>query len=438
MRAVINFLTAHLRYIILIYIAVQIAYIFLFPLPFKSDSLYYFNLALSSINSGSFYPSTIHLHEDYIIAPLFVNLQILVLKIYNSTYSIGLFHLALNLLQLYILSSVAKKYYGKQASAVFTVLYMLYLPNIGFLLLNMTELLFGVLVGSALLFLLSEKKSGFLISGLLSAASVSVRPLGWALILGIILFHIFISDSERLRSIITYVLGIFIFFIIIGTLTFISSGQFIFTSVNYGTNFLIGANDDASGAYNEKVFSEGNIGFIENPTSLTYSTKQKFWFDQAVTWIKNNKFEWIKVFPLKLTHIFIWDDYAVSPLLHMQDWNLYKFSKALIIDKNIEQFFETVPLYQQISYIALQIIHHIYYFLIVIMFLFVVIKRFSALKSDKLSIAILLLTVVSIIIPLLSFGDPRFKYPYILLMIMLISPFISNYFQKNKIKTNTL
>lgn len=436
MRAVINFLTAQLRYLILLYIVIQVTCIFFFPLPFKSDSLYYFNLALSSLQAGSFYPSEIHLHEDYIIAPLFVNLQILVLSIFDSTYAIGLFHLVLNLLQLYILSAIARIYYGNQASAVFTLFYIFYIPSMGFILLNMTELLFGVLLGAALFFLMSERKLSFLMSGIFSAASVSVRPLGWALIMAIVLFQLFNSDAGKLKSIGSYTLGIVLFFFFIGTLTFISSGQFIITSVNYGTNFLIGANDDATGAYNETVFSEGNIGFIEDPTTLTYSVKQKFWFDQAVNWINNNTFDWIKVFPMKLTHIFIWDDYAVSPLLHMQEWNLYRISKALLIEKNMEKFFESVPLFQQIIYIALQFVHHIYYFLIVIMFLFVVIKRFSAIKSDKLSTALLFIIGLSIIIPLFSFGDPRFKYPYIILMMLILSPFISNYIQINKFINN--
>lgn len=434
MRAVISFLTARVKYLVLLYISVQLIYILYLQIPFKSDSLYYYQLALSSLNSGSIYPSDIHLYEDYIIAPLFVNLQMFVLTIYNSQYAIGLFHIILNLVQLLILSHITKKYYGKEAAAVFTLFYILYLPNMGFILLNMSELLFGVLVALALYFLLKEKMFSFLISGLFASASVSVRPLGWALIISFLFYLFIFHKKEKLKSSIAFTAGVITFFTVFGLITYISSENIVITSVNYGTNFLIGANDDATGAYNDRAFNEGNIGHIENPETKTYIEKQSFWFAKAVEWIKSNPAEWLKVFPLKLVHIYVWDDYAISPLLHMQDWNLLKFIKSALIEKNIDQFFNEVPLFKQIIYITLQIVHHIYYFLIILLFFLVVFKKYSILKNDKLFKTISLIISISILIPLLSFGDPRFKYPYILFMMIIISPFINSYVQKLNLK----
>lgn len=438
MRAVINFLTAHKKYIIIFYSTVQLVYIFFFQAPFKSDSFYYYKLALSSLNSGFVYPSEIHLHEDYIIAPLFVNIQSFILSVYNSQYTVGLFHLFLNLIQLFILFAITKKYYGEKAAAVFTLMYILYLPNMGFILLNMTELLFGVFVALTLYFLLKEKNSFFTISGLFAAASVSVRPLGWALIISILVYLMVVYRKERLRSLISFTSGILAFFIIIGSATYISSGQFIITSVNYGTNFLIGANDDATGAYNDKVFKEGKKGFVDNPEKMTYIEKQSYWFNQAVEWIKEKPFDWLKIFPLKLVHIYAWDDYAISPLLWMQDWNLYKLIKSLLITKNIDQFFNQVPLFTQIAYISLQIMHHIYYFIIILIFFLMIFKNYSSLKNDRIFKLLLLIIGFSVLIPLISFGDPRFKYPYILYMMIIISPFINSFFQKLNVKSKNI
>lgn len=435
MRAVISFFTAHIKYILVIYVLVQLIYIFFFSVPFKSDSLYHYQLAVSSLNQQSVYPSVNHLYEDYLIAPLFVNLQVLFLSIMNTTFTVGLLHVILNLLQLFVLYNITIKIFNKETAIIFVVLYILYLPNIGFILLNMTEVLFGLLFCLSLLFLLKGSIKDIFLSGLFTAASIGVRPTGWALLASLILFMFIYNSAKVSKKVLTFSTGAILFFLIIGTATYISSGHFVISSVNYGTNLLIGANDDATGAFNDRVFNEGKAGFINNPQSKTYIEKQRYWYGQALNWIMENPIEWIKGVPVKIVHIYIWDDYAISPLLHMQDWNLYRIMKQIVIEENSEKLFVDTPIYKRILYISLQILHHIYYFLIVLIFIFLVIKKFKYIKLEKANILLLIVIGFSLFIPLISFGDPRFKYPYILLMMIIISPYISSFLSKTKIIT---
>ncbi len=435
MRAVISFFTAHIKYILVIYVLVQLIYIFFFSVPYKSDSLYHYQLAVSSLNQQSVYPSVNHLYEDYLIAPLFVNLQALFLSIMNTTYTVGLLHVILNLLQLFVLYTITKRIFNRETAIIFVVLYILYLPNIGFILLNMTEVLFGLLFSLSLLFLLKGSIKDIFLSGLFTAASIGVRPTGWALLASLMLFMFIYNSAKVSKKVLTFSTGAILFFLIIGTATYISSGHFVISSVNYGTNLLIGANDDATGAFNDRVFNEGKAGFINNPQSKTYIEKQRYWYGRALNWIMENPIEWIKNFPVKLVHIYIWDDYAISPLLHMQDWNLYRIMKQIVIEENSEKLFVDTPIYKRILYISLQILHHIYYFLIVLIFIFLVIKKFKYIKLEKANILLLIVIGFSLFIPLISFGDPRFKYPYILLMMIIISPYISSFLSKTKIIT---
>ena len=435
MRAVISFFTAHIKYILVIYVLVQLIYIFFFSVSYKSDSLYHYQLAVSSLSQQSVYPSVNHLYEDYLIAPLFVNLQVLFLSIMNTTYTVGLLHVILNLLQLFVLYNITIKIFNKETAIIFVVLYILYLPNIGFILLNMTEVLFGLLFSLSLLFLLKGSIKDIFLSGLFAAASIGVRPTGWALLASLILFMFIYNSATDSKKVLTFGTGAILFFLIIGTATYISSGHFVISSVNYGTNLLIGANDDATGAFNDRVFNEGKAGFINNPQSKTYIEKQRYWYGRALNWIMENPIEWIKVFPVKLVHIYIWDDYAISPLLHMQDWNLYRIMKQIVIEENSEKLLMDTPIYKRILYISLQILHHIYYFLIVLIFIFLVIKKFKYIKLEKANILLLIVIGFSLFIPLISFGDPRFKYPDILLIMIIISPYINSFHSKTKIIT---
>lgn len=433
MQKVIYFLINNLKYIIIFYILIQLVYIIFFPAPYKSDSLYYYQLSLSSLNHGTVYPSYYNINENYIIAPLFINLESLILSIYNSVFSIRILHLVLNLLQLYILYYITKKHYGKKVSKVFVLLYIFYLPNIGFVQLNMTELFFGVLLSLCIYSLFKETKTGYLFSGIFAAASLSARPTGWALLASLLIYIISIKSEIKFQIISWIFTGAILFFIVFGITTQLSSDHFVVTSVNYGTNFLIGANDDATGAYNDRVFQQDKAGFINAPESKTYIYKQHLWFFHAVNWVKENPVKWVKLIPLKFIHIFVWDDYAVSPLLGMQDWNLYVLMKHLLIIKDSEKLMSNVPFFVKIAYIFLQIFHHIYYFTIMIVFLLVVIKNFKTLIKNNLFKLFLLIILISLVIPLFSFGDARFKYPYILMIMILISPFVNNYFNKIKL-----
>jgi hypothetical protein len=278
--------------------------------------------------------------------------------------------------------------------------------------------------------MMKDSNKDFLLAGLFASASVAVRPTGWALLAALFVFQLLVHSGRKFQQILFLFAGAILFFIVFGTITYTTSDHIVVTSVNYGTNLLIGANDDASGAYNDKVFQEGKLGFINNPETKTYIEKQQLWSAQALNWIKENPIDWLKIFPLKLAHIFIWDDYAISPLLNMQDWNLYIIMKNLLIERNQEVLMSDVPLHTKIVYIALQIIHHLYYFMIVIMFFFFSIKNFKSLMQDKLFRLVLMVIGFGVLIPLLSFGDARFKYPYILLMMMIISPFLNKYFYK--------
>src|SRR3990172_1866647 len=120
----LRFSETNLKYIVTIYVIVQLIFVVFFPSEFRSDSAFYLQLAQESIRANSFYPAQQHLYDDYIFAPLFVNIVILVLHIYNSAISIGIFNIILNLLQLYLLYKLTQIIFNKATASVVTILYM--------------------------------------------------------------------------------------------------------------------------------------------------------------------------------------------------------------------------------------------------------------------------------------------------------------------------
>lgn len=419
-------LQKNLKALLLFYLAVQLAYLAFSPLKFQSDSLYYFKLVQDCLRQHTFYPAPVHLYEDYITAPLYINILVFLLRIYNSEITIGLFNVVLNFIQLWLVYKITENIFGKEYGRLSVIIYIFYLSTLGMILFNLTEFLFNVLILTSVYFYLQNKRYTIFISGIFAAASVGVRPLGWALMAAYMVNFLFAGESVKfkLKKSGILIAGVLLCISSFGFFTYSNFGRFIFTSTNGPVNLLIGANDDATGAYNDKVFREGNAGYIFQPETKTYIQKENFWFAQAVDWISAHPIKYISLFPLKLIHIFIWDDFTVSRLLNFTNWNLYRVMKNIFVKKENVPLLGDSTIVLKFSYFFLLIIHHLYYFLIVIFFLLAISKNIKKIfKTNSLRLLFLFI-IFGISIHLLTFGDARFKYPYIIMMMIFIPPIV--------------
>ncbi len=420
-----GFLQKNFKTLLFFYLLVQLAYIIFSPLKFRSDSLYYFKLAEDCLRLHTFYPAPVHLYEDYITAPLYINILVVLLKMYNSKITIGLFNILLNFLQLWLVYKLTVQIWGKEYGKLSVIIYIFYLSTLGMILFNLTEFLFNVLLLSSFYFYFQNGRYSVFISGIFAAASVSVRPIGWALLAAYLVNFLFAGDSIKfkLKEAGKIIAGALLFISLFGFFTYSNFGRFIFTSTNGPVNLLIGANDNATGAYNDRVFQKGKAGYILQPETKTYSEKENFWFTQASSWVFAHPIKYISLFPLKLVHMFIWDDITVSRLLNLNDWNLYRVMKNIFIQK------ENVPLLggsllTKFSYFFLLIIHHLYYFSVVVLFLLAITKNIKVIFKNQSLRLLLLFIIFGISIHLLTFGDARFKYPYMIIMMIFISPLV--------------
>jgi hypothetical protein len=427
LEKVLNFLQNHIRILLLLYLAVQLGYVSFSNLNYQSDSLYYFNLAQDCLKLHTFYPAPIHLYQDYIVAPLYINMLVVILSIINSKIAIGIFNIILNFTQLWLIYRITIRIFNKEAAKVAVIIYIFYLSTLGLVLFNYTELIFNVLIFASIYFYLQKNSLKMIISGILLAASIGVRPIGWALLGAYLINELF--SGEQVKKILSNAgilnSGLLVFIILFGAFNYSHFGKFIFTSTNGPVNLLISANDDATGAYNNKVFEKGKIGFVANPEKKTYIVKEGYWLNQAYNWIYKHPVKYISLFPLKIVHMFIWDDFSVSRLLNLSNWNLYKVAKDIITGSE-GPILDGNPLELKISYFVLQFLHHLYYFSLVVLFILVIKMNFKELFSNYGLRLLLLFMFLGISIHLITFGDARYKYPYIISMMIFIAPVVYN------------
>ncbi len=429
----INCLTNNLKYIIILYVTIQLVLVLVLPIEYRSDSAHYFKLAQDCLQVNSFYPASQHLFSYYIFAPLFVNILVILLKISNSTIIISIFNLLLNTLQLFLVYKLSVNIFNRKVAAITVLLYILYLNNLGFLVSNFTELLYGVLVLTALIFYIRKGNQNYFIGGLFLGASISVRPVGYTLLLAFILFFVYNKIKfNKSYSVIWLISGVITFISVFGLFNLLHFGRFIFTSSTGPINILMGANDNATGGYKDEVFKPGNAVYLANGDSMTYIEKNDFYTEKSLHWITSHPLRWLGLMPMKLIHTFIWDDITISYLLNTGDWDFAKFVKYLWNDKSLNNIMPDAPQSKRIIFFIVQAVHLVYYYFLMFCIIIGLIFYMKNKIKDDIVLLILLYVLFGVFMILITVGNVRFKYPFLIIMLPFAANFIYSIFYKQK------
>ena len=431
MKKLIRFLTSKIKYIILIYGLIQLVLILTIRSEYKSDALYYYKLAQECVEQNEFYPAQQHLFEDYIVAPLYINMLIILLKIFNSTITLSFFNLCVILLQILLLYKITSKIFPERIAGLTILLVILYVNTVGLMLQNYTELFFLLLITASIYLFMLNKNVLTIMSGILLGAAIAVRPAGWAFLLAFITIQIFksIKDKKILINYIYVYAGTVIFIILFGGFTLLHFGKFEFTSTTGPVNLLLGANNDATGAFNSTVLERGKAGYIGEPESLTYIQKGEFYNDKAIKWIKENPLRWLSLAPLKFLHSYGWDDISLSSLMGFNDTNFLRVMRILISDRDLEKALPNSTLTDKALYFSILVISHLYYYFLLFAIILGIYNVFkSKLNTDETSL-ILLFSLFATLMIMITVGTPRYKYP----MFILMFPFAA-YYIENKIE----
>jgi hypothetical protein len=401
--------------------------IFTAKIEYRSDALYYYNLAQDCIKVNEFYPAKQHLFEDYIVAPLYINAIRILLTLYNSTITISLFNLLIILIQLYILYKIIVKIFSENIARITILLYTVYLNTLGLMLQNYTELLFLLLISSSIYFFLLNKNIYYILSGILLGCAIAVRSAAWALLIAFIILQvieIFRNKIFSFKHIYLY-FGLMFFILCFGLWTNSHFGKFEFTSTTGPVNLLLGANDDATGGFNSAVFQKGKAGYIENPDSMTFIQKGDFYQDAALNWITQHPIKWIMLAPLKFLHTFGWDDISLSSLLGYSSTNFARVVRVISVEKNFDKALPDSSAIFKVVYFSILILSHLFYYIILIAIILGIYQLLRKKLYNDGTLLILLFSLFSILMIMVTVGTPRYKYPIIIMLL----PFAAYYLQ---------
>ncbi len=409
---------------LLVYIIIHIVYFLLPGLSFQSDSLAYWRWAEVNVQAGTWYPSQGNMQDITIVAPVYINLLVLVLKVWNNVRMVFLLNCLLNLSQLLLVFAVARRLFGTTAAVAAGTLYMLYLNNLGLVLMNLTELAFGVfLLLSFYLYITQQGWAGLVSSGLCLGLAIGIRPTGWVLAMLVGFFALLDGIHKRwnLRKPLLAAAGLSVYVLLAGGYAHSSIGDFTFMSQTGPANLLMTANDDADGRYNDRIFS------LSEFQNKNYRDRNKAYLAYALRWIVHHPFRWAAQIPQKLYSTYVTDDFAVSQLLLNQEWSLSRYIKALR-HHELNQSFDSLSAAYRVSFLIVNGYHQAFYLTLACLFFAQVLIAWKKKSMTREEMVLYLFILIGAGMTLLgSVGSLRYKYSFVILAIILCSPRVAHW-----------
>ena len=413
--------------LLLFYMVIQIILVLFFPLPFTSDSAANLLFAQAALQENTYYPNPSSLYSVAIIAPVYINYLIVLLKVSNGPAIIFFSNILLNTLQLILLFKVTEKIFDTRAAIVAGFLYVLYLSNLGLIFLNLTELPFGILILTSLyLYISSPSLRNGLLCGFTIGLAIGVRPTAWGLILAILIVYIIqvFQHKPHHWKMAGIVMGIMIYIIPMGLLSKQNIGRFEFTSATGPANLIMSANPRAKGVFDPHILIHDSIYLSKK----TYVEKNEYLLDRSIEYIRGHPWHWISLIPRKFYSTFISDGWAIPQLLHSPKWDLNVYLKG---NEEIKKdFHKEVPFFR-ITFWVLNIWQQAIYG---ILFVFFICQLYSFVRGkhftyEALIINLFIVSGIGLTI-LAAVGSPRYKYNFVIVGIVLVSPLIADFLKK--------
>jgi hypothetical protein len=407
---------------LVLYIGIQV-WLVSSPIPFLSDSANYVRYARLALEEHTYYPNPQSLYSAWIVAPVYINYTAVILKVFEDTYSILWFNIMLNLIQLALVMLIVRRWYGEVAGYVAAFLYMLYLNNLGLVMQNVTELMFGVFMLASIYYYTGEKKtSNAILCGIFTGLALGVRPTAMALILVYILIYLYDVYTRKYehKQIVLILAGVVCYCLAMGMLSKRNIGQFEYTSTTGPSNLILSAIPEANGVFYGQFFkTDGTYRAIK-----TYPERDKYLMQRSRRYIAAHPMKWVGLIPRKIYSTFVFDGWAVEHLLGSSTWNLNTYLKG---GASVKQKFQKLPVLTRVKFWVFNVWQQVLYGVMMVIFLYQLyrlIRKKGRREEYLINLFILIGVGLSIVS---SVGNPRYKYNFLIAAILVISPVIAQW-----------
>jgi hypothetical protein len=381
------------------YFTISVVFLLIDRTGATSDTKFYLTKADECIQNGVAYPGRHNEFDNYVQNPGYINYLILLKRLGFSLKGAYFLNILLSMVLLILLYLIAETVFGQPLYSL-PVIFFLFPRNYAMNLDLYSDLLSAVMAYLCIFLFLKKKRSLAFLSGLILSAANFVRPEAAIFIVSILAYAavVRIPRARVALFLAAFLAGV----LVIGFINRARTGHFVFQSVTGGINLLLGANPDANGKGEiyPVVFQPGKAGYIPNASALSYVVKDRYWWGQAVRWIKEHPLRYVYLAIPKVYYTF-----------RVDSWGINKLANTNVQRRELS----TLPRAQKSLLLFVQLLNQTAYALILALAL-ISVKRLLQRREAWL-LAFIVISGAGFIGLLV--GDTRMKYPLLPALLVL-------------------
>lgn len=393
-------------------IVAQLAILILFDGKQISDANNYLQLAKGCAENGLWYPSAEHIHDSYLFGNGLVNMAALVLRITSNLRVLFCINILFVQMTLWSCLYIVKKIFNRPTiNYWFAILFCLLNTFWSEVVCLRTEIPFNAFAYAGIAVMFSDKKWSYVVGGILLALANWIRPIALAFLIGAVC--VVALRSKKVQHVIGLIGGYVAIIILIGSISYMSCGHFVYQASTFGYNLIMSANDEADGSY-MVVVNEGQAGYIdpEQKKDMTFDEIDKYYTKLSLDWIKDHPLDYIKQFPAKLFFLYGTETYSGSVYFNnTKDTGGIQYIKSVV--NKITGKSDT-PI--QIGDVLI-VLNQAWYMMICVMFVVGVVLLVKK-KQWRSMIPLWLCMLCGTGITILVVGGARYHCPYVPIMMV--------------------
>lgn len=417
--------------LVCIMVLLQITALILFDGKQLDDAGWYQDKAITIADDNSFYPDENNEFNFYMANPGYINYLSLFYRLSDNDFFPLLSNIILSLLLGLTIFYITKKLFKRSVISWLALLIFSIFPMyIAEGLYLRTELPFTLLAFLAIASILSNYKGKFIYAGIFLAFANWIRPLGLVFLLVILITML--VNKEKIKSYIAFLIPIVCLLLIFGFATYQSSGYFAYQSATGGVNLLMGANDIADGSFSWDAYQPGQLGYNENYDTMNFMEKDEYLMSTALSWVKENPWEYISLVPSKLFYMYSTDTYSFSTFYNNEILTSGREYIEPLVKNVLTLKFSNLT---WVDYIV--IYNQGIYMLLLVLYIASIIV---ILKEKKYHSLIILFGILFLGtgMTIVTVGGARYHYPFIPVMIIGTAYVIDYWLLKKKGKDETV
>ena len=413
------------KLIVLAFLLVQVALIFICGYTPYPDSEGYIAAATEALSQGSPYPSPTQLHNLEFIWNLgAINAVELSLWLSKSIVPLLIVYAIMKGLTAAMLFSITETLSDMRTAFIALIIYVCYPANYGEATSTLSEVPFIFFIMLSMWLIFVKKRP--LIGGATMALANWFRPMGLVFLVAIAI----ISILKRQRYLLRTAGGYVAMLLIIGTATRLYSGRF-FTQAQTGWMALMqySWDNDSQQAPDTCLFYGGDPMVIPEGSAIDGVEKDSYWQKNFGRWIAGgNIIEYLSQMPRKVFNTYISDNVNMCAFVPDKATSEYMYGEL-----SMPVLAATFPWFSPVQWLT--VTNLLYYYLLVLLYIVSLFALFrkettTGSKHSKRFPVIPLLTLSIIVVGTLvliffGHGEARFHQPFMPFIIMAVAAIIA-------------